>query len=285
MFGEGEFGGVYLLEGRDPGERALVETGTSHTVGEVLRALRTLGVEPASLRYLMVTHIHLDHAGGAGFLLDRFPGAQVVVHERGVKHLADPTRLIESAAVALGGAASSYGTLKPIPPHRLVPVKGGEVFVVGGREVEVVYTPGHARHHVCYLDRTTGAVFTGDAAGIVFPRDSRLLPTTPFPEFDFPTALQAMETIRRLRPSHLLLTHFGSPGDADTTLTAMAEEYERWDERVRRGETLDTGALTRAIYEEWFRGIKSHPRGFVERIIETNIRGFRSYYERVAKGP
>jgi glyoxylase-like metal-dependent hydrolase (beta-lactamase superfamily II) len=167
----------------------------------------------------------------------------------------------------------------------LVSVKGGEVLSLGGREVEVIYTPGHARHHVCYLDRTTGAVFTGDAAGIVFPRDNRLLPTTPFPEFDFPTALQAMETIRGLRPSHLLFTHFGSSGDVDATLTAMAEEYRRWDARVRQGGTLDTGVLTRTIYDEWYRGIKAHPRGFVERIIETNIRGFRSYYERVAKGP
>lgn len=285
MFGEPEFGGVYLLEDRSRGERALVETGTSHTVQGVLAALQGLGIDPGSIRYLLVTHIHLDHAGGAGFLLDHLPRATVVVHERGARHLADPRRLLESAAMALGEAAPSYGTLKPIPPDRMVPVRGGEVIPVGDREVEVVYTPGHARHHVCYLDRATNALFTGDAAGIVFPRDGRLLPTTPYPEFDLTVALGTMDAIRALHPSRLLLTHFGPLGDVDATLAALQEEYRRWDERVRGAEALDIPALTRAIFDEWYRGTRSHPRRFVERIIETNIRGFRSYYGRAAGGP
>jgi glyoxylase-like metal-dependent hydrolase (beta-lactamase superfamily II) len=281
MFGQREFGGVYLLEGP---ERALVESGTSHTVGEVLQALAAAGVEPATVRHLLVTHIHLDHAGGAGFLLDHMPQARVVVHERGMRHLADPSRLLESAAKALGAAAGDYGTLKPVPPERLLGVSGGEVLDLGGRELEVIYSPGHARHHVCYLDRPSGALFAGDAAGIFLPRDGRIIPTTPYPEFDLPTAMGTMDSLLERHPSLLLFTHFGAHPAPGPILEEMQEEYRWWDRRLRSAKgSLES--LTAAIYDERYSSIQGHPRKFIERIIETNIRGFRTFYERISGSP
>lgn len=286
LFGEPRFGSVYLI---DEEERALVETGTSHTVGEVLRALRAEGVEPATVRHVVVTHIHLDHAGGAGFLLDHLPHARVYVHERGLPHLAHPQRLLESAARALGPAFESYGTLKPIPETRMEPLQGGEVLDLGGRELEFHYTPGHALHHLCIQDRSTGSVFTGDAAGIHFPDDGRLIPTTPFPEFDLPQAVGAMRTLEALDPRTLLYTHFGPRPDARRALEEGIAEYERWGAQARAllGERPLEEAVA-ALYEEWYADVEGFPRPFVERIIATNLRGFQRYFERtqehVARG-
>lgn len=278
MFGEARFGGVYLVEDE---ENALIETGTSNDYRNVLAALQALEVDPASIAHVLVTHIHLDHAGGAGFLLDHLPHATVYVHERGLPHLAHPERLLESASRALGKAFEGYGTLKPIPEARMVALRGGEVVDLGGRELEAVATPGHARHHLAILDRASRAVFTGDAAGIYFPGDRRLVPTTPFPEFDLPDALQAMETLARLNPRLLLYTHFGPRRDALRALRDQRAEYRRWDRRARELQATATlEQATASLYEAWYADVEEFPRAFVERTIATNLRGFYRYYER-----
>lgn len=278
MFGEANFGGVYLI---DDERRTIIETGTSHNYRAVLEALKQLGIERPTIRNVIVTHIHLDHAGGAGFLLDHLPGARVYVHERGYPHLADPGRLLESAARALGKAFRDYGTLKPIPVKRMVALKGGEVLDLGGRELEVIYTPGHARHHVCVMDRSSRCLFSGDAAGIYFPEDRRLIPTTPFPEFDLPQALDTMRMMERLNPRAILYTHFGPRQDASRALREQRAEYERWGRRARRLlSEVDLQAAVRTIYEEWYSDVKGFTRPFVERIIETNLKGFQRYFER-----
>ncbi len=278
MFGESDFGGVYFIEDK---RRTLIETGTSRVYGNVLEALDQLRVDHATVENVVVTHIHLDHAGGAGFLMDRFPKARLYVHERGLPHLASPQRLLESASRALGASFQDYGTLKPIPEERMVALKGGEVLDLGGRELEFVSTPGHARHHLAVLDRSSRAIFTGDAAGIYFPRDRRLIPTTPFPEFDLPDAVRAMETMARLNPRVLLYTHFGPRKDALRALRDQQVEYERWDRRARetrRAMGLEEAAA--AVYDEWYADVEAFPRPFVERTIATNLRGFYRFYER-----
>lgn len=278
MFGEPAFGGVYCIDAPEP---ALVESGTSHGVESVLRALRALNVDSASVRHLLLTHIHLDHAGGAGFLLAHLPEARVYVHRRGYPHLADPSRLLASAERALGEAFASYGTLKPIPEDRMTAWGGGEVLDLGDRELEAVESPGHARHHLCFLDRSTRSLYTGDAAGIYFPDDRRLIPTTPFPEFDLPQAVETMEALAALRAERLLYTHFGPRTDAQAALRKQQEEYERWGRKA--ADLLEDRPLeeaVRAVYDDWYTDVEGYPRPFVERIIRTNLRGFRRYYER-----
>lgn len=278
MFGEAEFGGVYFIEEEHP---TLIETGTSLVHESVLKALDRLGVARAAVENVVVTHIHLDHAGGAGFLMEHFPKARLYVHARGLPHLAHPRRLLDSASRALGPSFASYGTLKPIPEARMVALEGGETLDLGGRELELVATPGHARHHLAVLDRSTRSVFTGDAAGIYFPRDRRLIPTTPFPEFDLPDALRAMETMARLNPRVLLYTHFGPRRDALRALRDQQAEYERWDRRA--GEMVGAMELEQAVatvYDEWYADVEAYPRPFVERTIAANLRGFYRYFER-----
>jgi glyoxylase-like metal-dependent hydrolase (beta-lactamase superfamily II) len=278
MFGEANFGGVYYI---DDDRSTIIETGTSHDYGVVLSALDKLGVDRSTIRNVIVTHIHLDHAGGAGFLLDHLPQARVYVHERGYPHLAEPQRLLESAARALGKAFRDYGTLKPIPESRMTALKGGEVIDLGGRELEIIYTPGHARHHVCVMDRSSRCVFAGDAAGIYFPEDRRLIPTTPFPEFDLPQALETMRMMERLNPRAILYTHFGPRTDATRALRDQVAEYERWGRRTK--ELLAEGELqaaVRRLYDEWYSDVEGFPSPFVERIIETNLKGFQRYFER-----
>ncbi|MEE8232056.1 MAG: MBL fold metallo-hydrolase [Thermoplasmata archaeon] len=278
MFGTPHFGGIYLIDEDRP---TLIETGTSDSKAAILRALDQLHVDPATIENVIVTHIHLDHAGGAGFLLDQLPRARVYVHELGFPHLADPSRLLASAAKALGDAFAGYGTLRPIPEERMVPVRGGEVLDLGGRELEIVYSPGHARHHVCILDRSTRALYTGDSSGIYFPVDGRIIPTSPFPEFDLPTALETMERLEALRPEALLYSHFGPYEDAGGMLRDQRREYERWGAKAAKlfGE-MDVWQAAETLYEEWFADVTEFSRVFVERIILTNLLGFQRYFER-----
>ncbi len=209
------------------------------------------------------------------------PQAKVFVHERGFSHLASPDRLLESATQALGEAFEEYGTLKPIPESRMVALSGGEVLDLGGRELEILYTPGHARHHVSVFDRSNRAMFAGDSAGIYLPEDKRLLPTTPYPEFDFPVALEAMETMARFNPRTLLFTHFGPRRDAQRALRDQQAEYTRWSEKCQ--EVLKSGDLHRAtktVYDEWYGDVRGFSRPFVEKMILNNLRGFQRYFER-----
>lgn len=278
MFGVWQYGGVFYLEADEP---ALVETGTSLGRDHVLTALRDLGVGLETIHHVIVTHIHLDHAGGAGVLLPHLPNATVYVHERGYPHLAAPERLLASAQKALGAAFQVYGTLQPIPEDRMVAVRGGEVLDLGGRELEVLYTPGHARHHVALLDRGSRALYVGDAAGIYLREDQRLIPTTPFPEYDHPTSLDTLAALTRVNPRTVHYTHFGPRKDASRALREAEAEYARWHRRT--AELLaaeDLEAATATLYEEWYPDIEGYSRFFIERIIETNLRGFRRFFER-----
>lgn len=283
MFGEANFGGVYFI---DDERRTLIETGTSLVYSNVLKGLEQLDVDFATIENVILTHIHLDHAGGAGFLLDHFPRARLYVHSQGLPHLASPARLLESASRALGEAFETYGTLKPIPEGRMVSVEGGEVLDLGGRELESVYTPGHARHHVSILDRSSRTIFTGDSAGIYLPEDRRLLPTTPYPEFDYPLSIKAMEIMSRLNPRALMYTHFGVRKDALRALRDQEAEYARWyQETPRILESGDLQAAVTLVYDDWYSEVEGFPRPFVERLIANNLRGFEKYFERTGDAP
>ena len=149
MFGQQDFGAVYLI---DDEAKAIVETGTSKDVRAILDAVREFGLRPADVDHVIVSHVHLDHAGGAGFLLKEMPNATVYVHERGYKHLVDPSKLVASAASALGDMAEEFGTMAPIPPDRLRAVTDGETLDLGGRVLRFFDSPGHAPHQLTGLD-------------------------------------------------------------------------------------------------------------------------------------
>jgi glyoxylase-like metal-dependent hydrolase (beta-lactamase superfamily II) len=223
----------YLIRADRP---CLVETGTAPSAPVVREALAGLGIGPSDLATVVVTHIHLDHAGGAGDIARMFPAAQVVVHELGARHLADPTRLMASARMVYGDELDElFGTLAPTPADRITAVGlTGTIDLGGGRRLDSHHTPGHARHHVGLVDSASGDLYVGDAAGVYIPETGDLRPATPPPDFDLATALASLRTFAALRATRLLFSHYG-PVDAVTeTLDRAAEEINVWVDETRR---------------------------------------------------
>jgi glyoxylase-like metal-dependent hydrolase (beta-lactamase superfamily II) len=223
----------YLIRGDRP---CLVETGTAPSAPLVREALAGLGVGPADLATVVVTHIHLDHAGGTGDIAGMFPGAEVVVHERGARHLADPSRLMASARGVWGDELDRlFGTLAPTPAERIRTVDvSGTIDLGGGRRLDSHYAPGHARHHVALIDSVSGDLYVGDAVGIYIPDTGDLRPATPPPEFDLATALESLRTFAALRPARLLFSHYGPVDEVTETLDRSAEEINVWVDETRR---------------------------------------------------
>ena len=206
-------------------------------------ALAAVGVGPQDLATVVVTHIHLDHAGGVGDIARMFPAAEVVVHELGARHLADPSRLMASARMVYGDELDDlFGELAPTPSDRIRTVERvGVVDLGGGRRLESHYSPGHARHHVGLIDSVSGDLYVGDAAGIYIPETGDQRPATPPPDFDLGVALESLRLFGALRPTRLLFSHYGPVDGVAQALDRSAEELEVWVQETRqaRGAGLD----------------------------------------------
>jgi glyoxylase-like metal-dependent hydrolase (beta-lactamase superfamily II) len=233
MVGEPEFNAVYFVAAAEP---ALIETGPGADVPLVLEALRSLGIDAHDLAHILVTHIHLDHAGGAGALVERFSKATVWVHERGARHLVDPSRLLASTARTYGPERMTafYGKTVPVSAELVRSVSDGDLIRLGDRTLEVIHTPGHASHHVALMDDATGAVFTGEATGSHLPWASCYRPALPPPEVDVEQALDSIERIREREPTALLTSHFGAIPDAEQGCRRGADRIRAWSETARR---------------------------------------------------
>jgi glyoxylase-like metal-dependent hydrolase (beta-lactamase superfamily II) len=230
---------AFLLPSHDG--PVLVESGPDSTYPALGRALREAGTAPEAVRHLLLTHIHLDHAGAAWQLAKL--GATVYVHPAGAPHLADPSRLLVSARRIYGGQMDSlWGRLEPIPPERLRVVEDGEVLRFGNLDVEVLHTPGHAHHHVAY--RTDGVVFTGDVGGVRM-RGGPVVPPCPPPDIDLEAWRASLSKLRSLRPDTLYLTHFGAvhePAVHFDSLQQALTSFASWvREKMREG--LDEPAI------------------------------------------
>jgi glyoxylase-like metal-dependent hydrolase (beta-lactamase superfamily II) len=223
----------YLIRADRP---CLVETGTAPSAPVVRDALARLGIGPSDLATVVVTHIHLDHAGGAGDIARMFPAAQVVVHEHGARHLADPSRLMASVRMVYGDELDQlFGMLAPTPAERITAVgQTGTIDLGGGRRLDSHHTPGHARHHVGLIDSLSGDLYVGDAAGVYIPDTGDLRPATPPPDFDQATALDSLRTFAALRPARLLFSHYGPVAAVQETLDRAAEEINVWVDETRR---------------------------------------------------
>jgi len=226
----------YLIRADRP---CLVETGTAPSAPVVRDALAQLGIGPGDLATVVVTHIHLDHAGGVGDIAAMFPAAQIIVHQRGARHLADPSRLMASARLVYGDALDRlFGVLAPVPAERIVALDDhGTVDLGGGRRLDSHYSPGHAKHHVGLVDSDTGDLYVGDAAGVYLPETGDLRPATPPPDFDLDTALASLRTFAGLQPARLLFSHYGPVTPVSETLDRSAEEITVWVEETRQART------------------------------------------------
>ncbi|HEU0014277.1 MAG TPA: MBL fold metallo-hydrolase [Longimicrobium sp.] len=226
---------------------ALVEAGPASTLDALTAGIRAAGHEPERLTDLLLTHVHLDHAAGAGRLARMAPRARVWVHGLGAPHLADPSRLLASARRLYGDLMDAmWGTMLPVPRERIRVPDDGEGVRVGGRVLRALDTPGHASHHLAFHDPDAGLVFTGDAAGIRLDRAKHVRPPTPPPELDTPRWLATIDRLRRLEPALLLPTHFGAVDDAGWHLDDLAARLAEWT-RLAAEHADDTAALTEAL--------------------------------------
>ncbi|HEX8742106.1 MAG TPA: MBL fold metallo-hydrolase [Thermoleophilaceae bacterium] len=227
--------GAYEVDG------LIVDPGPSVSLGSLD------GIEP---RGLLLTHIHLDHAGGTGVLVRRFPGLKVYVHEAGAPHLVDPTRLLRSAARLYGEHMEMlWGEVAPVPEENIVPLAGGET-VEGAFRVE--YTPGHAKHHVCYLHEPTGEAFVGDVCGVRIPPSDHTIAPTPPPDIDIDAWLRSIDRVGEWEPASLCLTHFGVVDDVPMGLDRARNALRR------QLEWADTGP------EEFARSYADHNRAALD---------------------
>ncbi len=223
----------YLIEGDAP---VLVETGSQSSVAALLAALADLGVDATSLAGVAVTHIHLDHAGGVGDVARAFPNATVYVHEKGARHLVDPTRLVASAAMVYGDLLDTlYGRLDPTPAERVHVLEDGEeIAVSANRTLTTVDSPGHAKHHLALHDSDSGILFVGDAVGVRLPDGGVLRPSTPPPDFDLQQALRSLQKFADRSPSGIALAHYGLVPNPDTILDEAAGTLAKWAEVAER---------------------------------------------------
>jgi len=298
------FASVHVLE--RAGRAVLIDSGTNQSVPLVLSALADLGLTPEAVDWLFLTHVHLDHAGGAGQLLACLPRARVLVHPRGAPHLIDPTRL-EAATIAVYGEAAYrklYGALAAIPADRVQSTTDGERVRLGEGELTILHTPGHALHHQILFDPEAGAVFTGDTFGLSYRElDTAagpfIVPTTTPTQFDPAQLLQSVQRIVELDPEAAYLTHFGRVTGVARLGTALRNQIERFVELARADAfpdqpgdaTAQQSRLRAALRDDLVGRAAAHglpdPAATVERVLgpdlDLNAQGLMAWLERVQK--
>jgi glyoxylase-like metal-dependent hydrolase (beta-lactamase superfamily II) len=230
--GRNEYLAALLLETEDG--LAVVDPGPAVTMGTLLAAVREVAGAEQSLRHLLLTHIHLDHGGSAGVLATRLPDLTVHVHERGAAHIVDPSRLLASATRLYGERMGElWGEVRPCAAERVHVLRDGDCLTIGKRAIRVAYTPGHAIHHVAYLDMATGLAYVGDAVGERFHSGTPVIPTTPPPDIDLEAWRESIAKLRAWDASALVLSHFGVFEDVAAHLQAHDAALNDWADAVR----------------------------------------------------
>jgi glyoxylase-like metal-dependent hydrolase (beta-lactamase superfamily II) len=233
-----------------PGGVALIDPGPSSTLPTLKAALARDGIAMRDVNAVLLTHIHLDHAGSTGTLVHEHPSLRVYVHEKGARHMASPEKLIASATRLYGDDMDRlWGEFRPVPVASIVTVSGGERIEAGGRVLEVAYTPGHASHHVSYFSRDAGIAFVGDTAGVRLRPGGYVLPPTPPPDVDLDLWHGSLARIAEWQPDSLFLTHFGPWTPVTPHLTAVADHLRLCSELAKASLARDAPDEER---ESWF---------------------------------
>jgi glyoxylase-like metal-dependent hydrolase (beta-lactamase superfamily II) len=272
---------------------AVIETGPKSSLGNVVAELDRLGID--SLDWIIVTHIHLDHAGGAGTLAQRFPDARIGVHEVGAPHLADPAKLWSSAARIYGERMEQlWGGIDPVSADRIHVIADGEVVDLGTTKLRAIETPGHAYHHHAFLDESSGHVFAGDALGVRLPEVGVIRPATPPPEFHLEKAIVSIERIRNLDATRLYPTHFGPHDEGEQVASVdefcdhAIEALRTWGRWVRaaRAQTHELDEAAEIVTKEARSALEAHlPEDAVARMDQTtsywmNTWGYMRYLDK-----
>lgn len=252
MHGRKGITAVYYLPGRRP---ALIETAPTSSLENVITGLEEAGV--TDLDWIVLTHIHLDHAGAVGHLAERFPDARVVVRAEGAAHLVDPSKLWASAARLYPDMEATWGEMRPVDYSRIDSVSedGPVADLGGGRVLEAVYAPGHAKHQMALFDSRGGNLFVGDAIGVYLPDAGAIRPATPPPEFDMELSLSTIERLRALGAARVFPTHFDLVPDNEAAFDEGAERITQWV--ARADAALASGGDIPEVVAGFERGAKS----------------------------
>lgn len=294
------FAACYILE--KDGEIAFIETNTNHAVPLFLGSLEKLGLRQDRVKYIIVTHIHLDHAGGAGKLMDLFPRARLVVHPRGARHMVDPGRLISSVKQVYGEKKyrKLYGDIQPVAEERLRVANDGDILNLGHGHLRIMETPGHAKHHFVVFDPDTKSLFSGDSFGIGYPRfcsgnSHWIFPSTAPVQFDPEMTQISFNSIVDLKPDRILLTHFGSLEDVKSAHQQLKDWIGFMVERAGFLVKSNPGPddLTARLADDFWayadsslkkfrgRGLSGEDREFLKLDIDLNARGVAHYIQSI----
>jgi glyoxylase-like metal-dependent hydrolase (beta-lactamase superfamily II) len=293
LFGR-EMAACYLLESVE--QVALVEVGCNFSASRILGTLQRRGWQPHQVSHIIVTHVHLDHAGGAGTLMQALPDAKLVVHPRGMRHMVDPSRLEAGTRAVYGDAAYEiqYGHLIPVPEERVLVMEDGDALKFGERELMFRDTPGHARHHFCVWDEQTRGWFTGDTFGLSYrdldtPRGPFVFPTTTPIQFDPPALIESINRLMEKSPRYMYLTHFGRVGetprlaeDLIRSVSKLVEIAERFKRSATRRQDIEHAMLEWLVQETRAHGVimpqeKLVP--FLRMDVELNTQGIEYWLD------
>lgn len=232
----------------DTPERVLIEVGPSGTLGHLLAALDDLGID--DIARIVVTHIHIDHAGGAGQIAHHFPKARIGVHTEGVRHLVDPTRLWDSACRVFGSEwlTTTWGPVEPVAADRIDVLTDGDRIPLGrGKSLEVLYTPGHAKHHIAFFDEDGGGMYVGDSVGLSYPHGHEVQPVTPPPDFDPHLVADSLRKMAKRNPSFIGFAHFGPNPEAQEVLAQAERNMWEWVRIVESFGDIDDAMATEEL--------------------------------------
>lgn len=270
----------YVIKGA---KTILVESGPTSSVSNVVSGLKELDVRFEDVQYVAITHVHLDHGGGAGTLLKFLPNAKVLVHPRGMPHLINPERLWQSAQEVLGFVSEIFGKPEPVPKERIIPVTEGYFDLNGDAKLTVIETLGHASHNLSFHESLNSGVFPGDAAGTYFPEFDVVMPTTP-PPFHLGAALASLDKLISLNPTVLYYSHFGKASNGVHRLKDYKVQLQLWAkiaaEGVRENQSLEE-IRDRIISEDEVMCqladyLKSH-RIYAKTALGNSVQGFIDY--------
>jgi len=290
------FDAAYLIV--EAGRAAFVDTGTNFGVPRLLAALTAIGLEPTAVDWLIVSHVHLDHAGGAGLLMQSLPNARLVVHPRGARHMVDPRALFEGARAVYGDAemARSYGKLVPVPAERVLATHDGMTLELAGRALRFLDTPGHARHHHVVWDERSRGFFSGDTFGLAYPEfevagRAWLTPTVTPVQFEPEPLKTSVERMLGYAPQWMYLTHFGRVGDVAQLGSLMFEQIDAMVALARHcqgGGQERHAELRRRLAELYIQRLRAHGctlagdevLELLEMDIELNAQGLEVWLDR-----
>ncbi len=283
------------------GRGAFVDTGTAHSVPLLLAALSRCGLSPADVDYVLLTHIHLDHAGGAGRLMQALPNATLVVHPRGERHMIDPVKLIAGSIAVYGEKLyrQLYGELLPIPGERIRVIEDGEKLKLADRELKFLHTPGHALHHYCIVDREANAIFSGDSFGVSYREfdtaaGAFIMPTTTPIHFDPEAAHASIDRLLGYKVSRIFLTHYSAVSPPEKLARDLHADIDAFVEITHDNAASDDphGAMISALYDYLSLRLDQHGceldqaerHRLLDPDIELNAQGLEYWLDRKMRG-